>query len=68
MPRVDGHDVLPRARERDHPGVAARIVFVTGDVAGTEAEEVPRGHRLPLGSRSRSGCATVLGRAREIVG
>jgi len=38
MPRVDGMTFY-RALERDHPGVAARIVFVTGDVAGTEAEK-----------------------------
>ena len=37
MPRVDGM-AFYRALERDHPEVARRIVFVTGDVAGTEAE------------------------------
>jgi two-component system NtrC family sensor kinase len=38
MPRVDGM-AFYRALERDHPGAARRIVFVTGDVAGTEAEQ-----------------------------
>jgi signal transduction histidine kinase/CheY-like chemotaxis protein len=38
MPRVDGMTFY-RALERDHPGAARRIVFVTGDVAGTEAEQ-----------------------------
>jgi two-component system NtrC family sensor kinase len=37
MPRVDGMTFY-RAFERDHPDAARRIVFVTGDVAGTEAE------------------------------
>ena len=37
MPRVDGMTFY-RALERDHPGAARRIIFVTGDVAGTEAE------------------------------
>jgi hypothetical protein len=27
-----------RALEREHPEMARRILFVTGDVAGTEAE------------------------------
>jgi two-component system NtrC family sensor kinase len=38
MPRVDGMTFY-RALEREHPEVARRIVFVTGDVAGTEAEQ-----------------------------
>ena len=37
MPRVDGM-AFYRALERDHPDAARRILFVTGDVAGTEAE------------------------------
>ncbi len=37
MPRVDGMTFY-RALERDHPDAAKRILFVTGDVAGTEAE------------------------------
>jgi signal transduction histidine kinase len=37
MPRVDGMTFY-RTLERDHPDAARRIVFVTGDVAGTEAE------------------------------
>jgi len=37
MPRVDGMTFY-RALERDHPDAARRILFVTGDVAGTEAE------------------------------
>ena len=37
MPRVDGM-AFYRALERDAPGMARRILFVTGDVAGTEAE------------------------------
>jgi signal transduction histidine kinase len=37
MPRVDGM-AFYRALEREHPEIARRIVFVTGDVAGTEAE------------------------------
>ena len=38
MPRVDGMTFY-RALEREHPQTARRIVFVTGDVAGTEAEQ-----------------------------
>jgi len=38
MPRVDGMTFY-RTLERDHPDAARRIVFVTGDVAGTEAEQ-----------------------------
>ena len=38
MPRVDGMTFY-RALERDHPDAAKRILFVTGDVAGTEAEQ-----------------------------
>jgi signal transduction histidine kinase len=37
MPRVDGM-MFFRMLERDHPEAARRILFVTGDVAGTEAE------------------------------
>jgi signal transduction histidine kinase len=37
MPRVDGMTFY-RALARDHPEAARRILFVTGDVAGTEAE------------------------------
>jgi signal transduction histidine kinase len=36
MPRVDGMTFY-RTLERDHPEAARRILFVTGDVAGTEA-------------------------------
>ncbi|HEY2433101.1 MAG TPA: ATP-binding protein [Vicinamibacterales bacterium] len=38
MPRVDGMTFY-RTLEREHPEIARRIVFVTGDVAGTEAEQ-----------------------------
>jgi signal transduction histidine kinase len=37
MPRLDG-TAFYRALERDAPRVARRILFVTGDVAGTDAE------------------------------
>jgi len=37
MPRVDGMQFY-RMLERDHPEAARRILFVTGDVAGTDAE------------------------------
>jgi len=37
MPRVDGMQFY-RMLERDHPAAARRILFVTGDVAGTDAE------------------------------
>ena len=37
MPRLDGTAFF-RALEREAPDVARRILFVTGDVAGTEAE------------------------------
>jgi len=37
MPRVDGM-MFYRALEREQPETARRILFVTGDVAGTEAE------------------------------
>jgi len=37
MPRVDGM-MFYRALEREQPDTARRILFVTGDVAGTEAE------------------------------
>jgi signal transduction histidine kinase len=37
MPRVDGMTFY-RTLEREHPETARRILFVTGDVAGTEAE------------------------------
>jgi two-component system cell cycle sensor histidine kinase/response regulator CckA len=38
MPRVDGMQFY-RMLERDHPEAARRILFVTGDVAGTDAEQ-----------------------------
>jgi DNA-binding response OmpR family regulator len=38
MPRVDGMTFY-RTLEREHPDAARRILFVTGDVAGTEAEQ-----------------------------
>ena len=37
MPRVDGMTFY-RALERDAPDMVRRVLFVTGDVAGTEAE------------------------------
>jgi signal transduction histidine kinase len=37
MPRLDG-TALYRELERTHPNMVRRILFVTGDVAGTEAE------------------------------
>jgi signal transduction histidine kinase len=37
MPRVDGMTFY-RTLEREDPHAAARVLFVTGDVAGTEAE------------------------------
>ncbi len=37
MPKVDGMQFY-RMLERDHPDAARRILFVTGDVAGTDAE------------------------------
>ena len=37
MPRVDGMTFF-RSLEKEYPGAARRILFVTGDVAGTEAE------------------------------
>ena len=37
MPRLDGM-AFYRELERDHPEMTRRILFVTGDVAGTEAE------------------------------
>ena len=38
MPRVDGMQFYRDARARRSPTLARRILFVTGDVAGTEAE------------------------------
>ena len=38
MPRVDGM-AFYRMLEREHPDAARRILFVTGDVAGTDAEQ-----------------------------
>jgi signal transduction histidine kinase len=37
MPRLDG-TAFYRRLEADHPQMARRVLFVTGDVAGTEAE------------------------------
>jgi CheY-like chemotaxis protein len=37
MPRMDGIQLFGALRER-HPAYAARIMFVTGDVIGTDAE------------------------------
>ncbi len=37
MPRLDGA-AFYRRLELEHPGMARRVLFVTGDVAGTEAE------------------------------
>jgi two-component system NtrC family sensor kinase len=37
MPRMDGIQLFGAVRER-HPSMAARIMFVTGDVIGTDAE------------------------------
>ena len=37
MPRLDG-TAFYRQLEADHAPMARRILFVTGDVAGTEAE------------------------------
>ena len=39
MPRVDGMHVLPRCSSAIIPDAARRILFVTGDVAGTDAEQ-----------------------------
>jgi DNA-binding response OmpR family regulator len=37
MPRLDGK-AFYRALSAQAPGLARRVIFVTGDVAGTEAE------------------------------
>jgi CheY-like chemotaxis protein len=37
MPRLDG-TAFYRQLEADHAALARRVLFVTGDVAGTEAE------------------------------
>jgi CheY-like chemotaxis protein len=37
MPRLDG-TALYRRLVADHPAMARRVLFVTGDVAGTDAE------------------------------
>ena len=37
MPRIDGPSFY-RALAADYPALARRVIFVTGDVAGTEAE------------------------------
>ena len=47
MPRLDGK-AFYHALSRSAPGLAKRVVFVTGDVAGTEAGDVSRTERLPL--------------------
>ncbi len=38
MPRLDGK-AFYRMLEAAAPGLAKRVIFVTGDVAGTDAEE-----------------------------
>jgi len=54
MPGMDGaafHDRL----QREHPGLAARTVFITGDVVTTSGRTGPGSHSSPCSpSRSRS--------------
>ena len=67
MPRVDGMTFY-RELERRCPHMARRVMFVTGDVAGTEAERFLEETRLPLARRSRSGCGICCAIAREMLG
>jgi DNA-binding response OmpR family regulator len=47
MPRLDG-PAFHRQLVGSHPMLARRVLFVTGDVAGTEAERFLEEIRLPL--------------------
>ena len=47
MPRVDGM-MLYRAIAAGTPSLARRVIFVTGDVAGTRGRTLSRRERLPL--------------------
>ena len=43
MPKLDGPSLFRRLA-MTHPALTKRIVFVTGDVAGTDAERFLEGH------------------------
>ena len=64
MPRVDGMTFY-RALERDHPQAARRILFVTGDVAGTEAERFLGRDRLPLAGEAVQAAGSPADRERD---
>jgi DNA-binding response OmpR family regulator len=46
MPRMDGREAFARIRER-WPGLARRVVFVTGDDVGAEWSEFVRATGQP---------------------
>ena len=50
MPKVDGMMFFSEV-SATMPQVARRLVFVTGDVAGTEAERFLRGERVQVGTK-----------------
>ena len=67
MPRMDGRGFY-RAIVDDAPALARRIVFVTGDVAGTETERFPSKRLDAGGSRNPSAWATSSGSPAKCLG
>ena len=61
MPRLDG-PAFYRALVEDYPALARRVIFVTGDVAGTEAERFLESKAAAAGCPSRSGCRRLAAR------
>ena len=64
MPRVGGMS-LYRAIAAATPALARRVIFVTGDVAGTDAERFLGGQRLPLARHALSARRPAEGRPRQ---
>ena len=56
-----------RELEASKPEMIRRIMFVTGDVAGTDAERFLEETGMPLARRSRSGSKDLLRAARDMV-
>ena len=64
MPKIDGIRFYQKLAA-SYPDVARRVIFVTGDVAGTEAEKIPAGQRLPLAREAVQARRSAPHRARN---
>ena len=61
MPRLDGQAFYAHRSSEAVPALARRVIFVTGDVAGTRGRAVPGESGLPLAREAVQAGATCCG-------